>query len=98
MLCLFLLLTQLSKALRLLWSGKWAVFTPASLVFAVRRFIPSFDNYQQQDAQEFLDRLMDLLHEELRRGGVPAQGVCRCLPAERAHNGTSIFGSLQLAG
>ena len=79
MLCLFLLLTQLSKALRLLWSGKWAVFTPASLVFAVRRFIPSFDNYQQQDAQEFLDRLMDLLHEELRRGGVPAQGVCACV-------------------
>ena len=59
MLCLFLLLTQLSKALRLLWSGKWAVFTPASLVFAVRRFIPSFDNYQQQDAQEFQSSRLD---------------------------------------
>jgi hypothetical protein len=64
--------SQLSKALRLLWSGKWAVFTPASLVFAVWRFMPFFRCYQQQDAQELLSNMMDILHEELRRGGIPA--------------------------
>ena len=65
---------QLSKTMRLLWSGKWAVLSPYNLVFAVWRFMPCFRCYRQQDAQELLAGMMDVLHEELKRGGVP--GAC----------------------
>lgn len=42
------LCAELHRVLRLLWSGKWAVVTPHSLVFAVWKFMPYFRSYRQQ--------------------------------------------------
>jgi ubiquitin C-terminal hydrolase len=56
---------QLHQLLRVLWSGKLAVVTPYSLQASVWKFVPKFNNYQQQDAQEFLVYLLERLHEEL---------------------------------
>lgn len=66
---------QVSNTLRILWSGQWAVFTPAALIYAIKLKFPQFRGYQQQDAQEFFNCFVDELSEELRRGGlvVPAQ-------------------------
>ena len=52
--------------LRLMWSGRWGVLTPTSLVLAVWRFMPHFRGYQQQDAMEFFQTLSDCLNEELK--------------------------------
>lgn len=40
--------------MRVMWSGKWAVVTPHTVLNSVWRLIPSFHGYTQQDAQEFL--------------------------------------------
>lgn len=65
----------MSNVMRLLWSGKWTVFTPAGFVFAVWKHMPFFRCYQQQDAQELFTSLMDVLNEELTRGGMPKTGT-----------------------
>ena len=56
--------SEVHNALRVMWSGKWAVATPYALVFAVWRFLPQFRSYQQQDAQEFLNGFVDALLAE----------------------------------
>jgi ubiquitin C-terminal hydrolase len=63
------LVVQTSHAFRLLWSGKWSIFTPAQLVFAVWRCMPQFASYTQQDAQEFFNCFIESLHEEAKGGG-----------------------------
>lgn len=70
-----LLCIEMSNVMRLLWSGKWSVFTPAGFVFAVWKFMPFFRCYQQQDAQELFTSLMDAMSDELVHGGVSAAGV-----------------------
>ena len=53
------------NVLRVLWSGKWAVATPYSLVFSIWHFVPQFRSYLQQDAQEFYNYFIDAVHMEL---------------------------------
>ena len=60
-----------SAITRLIWSGRWAVVTPGSLVRALWQTLPNFRSYAQQDAQEFFTSLLDELNEELLRGGAP---------------------------
>ncbi|KAF4751194.1 hypothetical protein FOZ62_025157, partial [Perkinsus olseni] len=43
---------------------KFPPLNVASFKAAFGRFAPEFDNYSQQDAQEFLVRLLDALHED----------------------------------
>ena len=57
--------SEVHNMLRVLWSGKWAVATPYSLVFAIWRFVPHFRSYLQQDAQEFYNSFIDAVHTEL---------------------------------
>lgn len=45
---------ELHRLMRVMWSGKWAVVTPHTVLNSVWRLIPSFHGYTQQDAQEFL--------------------------------------------
>ncbi|GAM18149.1 hypothetical protein SAMD00019534_013240 [Acytostelium subglobosum LB1] len=56
---------QLHYLFRVLWSGKWSVVTPSSLLESVWKFIPKFKYYQQQDAQEFFSYLLDCISQEL---------------------------------
>ena len=60
------LCVEIHRLLRVMWSGRWGVLTPNSLVVAVWRFMPAFRGYQQQDAMEFFQSLADSMHEELR--------------------------------
>jgi len=50
-----------------MWSGKWAVVTPHTVLNSVWRLIPTFHGYTQQDAQEFLCELLDRLQTELQQ-------------------------------
>ena len=45
---------ELHRLMRVMWSGKWAVVTPHTVLNAIWQLIPSFHGYTQQDAQEFL--------------------------------------------
>ena len=45
---------EIHGLMRVMWSGKWAVVTPHTVLSAVWTHIPSFRGYCQQDAQEFL--------------------------------------------
>ncbi len=67
------LAAHVSDAMRILWSGRWAVLTPAALVQDVKKRLPAFNSYAQMDAREFLEALLDSLHEELR-GGAAVDG------------------------
>ena len=58
---------HLAALFRVLWSGKWAVVTPYSLLELVWQLIPSFRGYKQQDAQELLCELEDRIRTEVMR-------------------------------
>ncbi|CAK9114429.1 unnamed protein product [Durusdinium trenchii] len=52
-----------------LWSGKGSVVSPNNLKRTIDQFAPQFAGYEQHDAQEFLDFVLEALHEDLNRGG-----------------------------
>eukprot|EP00050_Salpingoeca_kvevrii_P001474 m.170911 g.170911 ORF g.170911 m.170911 type:complete len:704 (-) comp10381_c0_seq2:42-2153(-) len=60
------LCAELEDVFRVMWSGKWSVLTPHSLLSTVWRIVPSFRGFQQQDAQELLLRLQDQLATEIQ--------------------------------
>lgn len=45
---------ELHGLMRVMWSGKWAVVTPHTILTSVWQHMPSFRGYCQQDAQEFM--------------------------------------------
>jgi len=45
------LVMQTFRTVKLLWSGRWAMFAPAGLIYSVWRTLPQFRSYAQQDAQ-----------------------------------------------
>lgn len=65
---------QVSNAIRILYSGRWAAFTPAGLVYAVWKQLPWFAGHRQQDAHEFALSFLDGLHEEAVVGGKREDG------------------------
>ena len=52
--CYRSLSNELHALFRVMWSGKWAIVSPHSLLHAVWNVIPFFKGYTQQDAQEFM--------------------------------------------
>ena len=48
-------------------SGKFASLTPRSFKTCLSSFAPQFSGYDQHDSQEFLNSLLDGLHEDLNR-------------------------------
>ncbi|CAF0842530.1 unnamed protein product [Didymodactylos carnosus] len=48
-----------------MWSGEHSYVTPRHLKEEISRFAPIFSDYRQKDAQEFMNYLMDALHQEL---------------------------------
>lgn len=56
---------ELRALFHVLWSGKWTVVSPNTLLQAMWSYIPAFRGYSQQDAQEFLSQLLDKVQTEL---------------------------------
>jgi ubiquitin C-terminal hydrolase len=54
-----------SALIKTIWSGKHIVTTPSSLLLNIRENLPRFTRYRQQDAQEFMNYFLHLIHEEL---------------------------------
>ncbi|KAJ3275603.1 Ubiquitin carboxyl-terminal hydrolase 3 [Terramyces sp. JEL0728] len=48
-----------------LWETKEPVISPDDFLNSMRKVLPNFKGYQQQDAQEFMRELLDKMHEEL---------------------------------
>jgi len=56
---------DLESLFRVLWSGKWAVVSPHSILEDMWRLVPSFRGFKQQDAQELLLQLLQRILAEL---------------------------------
>lgn len=50
-----------------LWSAKSCVVSPRDLKRTIDQFAPQFAGYEQHDAQEFMDFLLEALHDDLNR-------------------------------
>jgi len=59
------LFEEVHHLLRVLWSGKYAVVTPNSVVSSVWTHAAAFRGFKQQDATEFFVFLIDKLSEEI---------------------------------
>ncbi|XP_064634979.1 ubiquitin carboxyl-terminal hydrolase 44-like isoform X2 [Lineus longissimus] len=57
---------ELHALFRVMWSGKWGIVSPHSMLHAVWNIIPFFKGYSQQDAQEFLTELLDKVENEMQ--------------------------------
>jgi ubiquitin carboxyl-terminal hydrolase 44/49 len=77
---------ELHQLLRVIWSGKYAVVTPSSLLYTLWKCVPKFRNYQQQDAQEFLCYLRDAIHLELVTGFQLANSPAAPVPVSAARS------------
>ncbi|CAF1619063.1 unnamed protein product [Rotaria magnacalcarata] len=51
--------------IRSMWSGEHTITTPSSLLLNISESLPRFRQYQQQDAQEFMNHFLHLIHQEL---------------------------------
>jgi ubiquitin C-terminal hydrolase len=54
-----------SALIKTIWSGKHAITTPSELLLNIRENLPRFTRYRQQDAQEFMNYFIHLIHQEL---------------------------------
>jgi ubiquitin C-terminal hydrolase len=54
-----------SALIKTIWSGNYSVTTPSSLLLNIRENLPRFTRYRQQDAQEFMNYFLHLIHQEL---------------------------------
>jgi ubiquitin C-terminal hydrolase len=53
------------KLIKQIWSGKSRCIEPSLLVDNISHHLPHYDNYRQQDAQEFMNHFLHLIHAEL---------------------------------
>ncbi|CAF3637196.1 unnamed protein product [Rotaria socialis] len=51
--------------IRLMWSGEHTITAPSSLLLNISESLPRFRQYRQQDAQEFMNQILHLIHQEL---------------------------------
>ena len=50
-----------------MWCGRESIIVPSNFISAFQKEKKQFAGYRQQDAQEFLNMLLDQLHEDLNR-------------------------------
>ena len=61
------LLEEFAELLRIMWSGKFGEKSPMRFRSQLGKINPQFSGADQQDAQEFLNYIMDALHEDSNR-------------------------------
>lgn len=59
--------TQFKILLTSIWETPTLQFSPDDFLTFMRKKLPMFAGYQQQDAQEFLRAILDKMHEELEK-------------------------------
>ena len=59
--------TAYAKVLRQLWQSDQPLIVPTNFKQIISRFKKQFSNLEQQDSQEFLNIVLDSLHEDLNR-------------------------------
>eukprot|EP01134_Creolimax_fragrantissima_P006769 CFRG6769T1 len=95
---------EVHALMRVMWSGRWNCVTPHALLHAIWRLIPSFRGYMQQDAQEFMCKLLDGLQDELdvftnipAGGLLPPEGVDKRTKLHRGNIVNAAFGGSLLS-
>ena len=58
------IIDEYRKLTRKLWSGKYRYIDPSLLLNDIKNNLPSYANYRQQDAQEFMNHFLHLIHAE----------------------------------
>jgi len=53
------------KLIKQMWSGKYRFIEPISLLNNINEHLPSYASSRQQDAQEFMNHFLHLIHAEL---------------------------------
>lgn len=66
-----LLSLEVRNLLKDLWSGKWVLVSPTSLIAAIWNVLPAFKGFRQHDAHEFFLFLVERINQETMRAGVP---------------------------
>ncbi|PIK58826.1 putative ubiquitin carboxyl-terminal hydrolase 19 [Apostichopus japonicus] len=61
------LVTSFAVLMKLLWSGKYKSYAPSKFKTIIATKASQFMGFAQHDAQEFMDFLLDGLHEDLNR-------------------------------
>lgn len=59
------IISEYKKLVKEMWSGKNRVLRPSSLLNHIQDNLPRYVTYRQQDAQEFMNHFLDLIHTEL---------------------------------
>ncbi|RHZ69017.1 hypothetical protein Glove_291g40 [Diversispora epigaea] len=59
------LVEAFAELIRVMWNDKYTFVSPISFKEAIGRFAPQFSGSDQHDSQEFLEFLLDGLHEDL---------------------------------
>ncbi|CAF0787656.1 unnamed protein product [Rotaria sp. Silwood1] len=54
-----------SALIKTMWSGEHVVAVPSSLLLNISENLPRFRQYRQQDAQEFMNYFLHIIHQEL---------------------------------
>lgn len=58
---------QLEALFRVMWSGKWSVISPNSLVDKIWDLVPDFRGFSQQDSHEALLAIEDALLQDMEK-------------------------------
>ncbi|KAH8098713.1 ubiquitinyl hydrolase [Aureococcus anophagefferens] len=58
---------EFANVLRMLWSDRYRSVAPSKFKRALARAKPQFAGNDQQDSQEFLNEMLDVLHEDVNR-------------------------------
>jgi ubiquitin C-terminal hydrolase len=95
---------EYSKLIKQLWSGKSLSIEPSLLVDNVGNHLPRYNNYRQQDAQEFMNHFLHLIHAELSTRETlitelfygRIQSAVKCLGCQRVETTTESISFLPL--
>ncbi|CAF4858837.1 unnamed protein product [Rotaria sp. Silwood1] len=58
------IISEYRKLIKKMWSGKYTVINPSLLLENIQDNLPHYESYRQQDAHEFMDHFLHLIHAE----------------------------------